>query len=110
MLTPEYFSEPDSVWLCIYAFDDSRFYPTAWDVRLERKGTTYRGTFSAVPSDAVFLLFRIVSGREYDDNRGRFWDAACLEWERSENWCLFPSSDFVLRARGKWYRISCTAR
>lgn len=77
----EYFSEPDSVWLCIYAFDDNRFYPTAWDVRLERKGTTYRGTFSAVPSDAVFLLFRIVSGREYDDNRGRYWDV--LVWNGS---------------------------
>lgn len=78
---PDYFSEPDSLWVCIYAFDDSRFYPTAWDVRLERRGRTYRGTFSAVPSNAVFLLFRIVSGREYDDNHGRYWDA--LVWNGS---------------------------
>jgi thiol-disulfide isomerase/thioredoxin len=75
----DYFSEPDSVWLCIYVFDDRRFYPTALDVRLERSGRTYRAKLAAIPSDAVFLLFRIVSGREYDDNRGQFWDA--LMWE-----------------------------
>lgn len=78
---PEYFSEPDSVWVVVYAFDDRRFYPTALDVRLQRKGTTYRGTLGAVPADAVFLLFRIVSGREYDDNGGQFWDA--LVWDGS---------------------------
>ncbi|GIV54283.1 MAG: hypothetical protein KatS3mg039_0801 [Candidatus Kapaibacterium sp.] len=72
---PDYFSEPDSIWVCIYAFDDRRFYPTALDVPLVRSGKTYRGQLRAIPSDAVFLLFRVVSGREYDDARSAMWDA-----------------------------------
>ncbi|MCS6999283.1 MAG: redoxin domain-containing protein [Candidatus Kapabacteria bacterium] len=73
---PEYFSEPDSLWLVVYVFDDKRFYPTAYDVRLSRtKGSTYQGRLDTIPQEAVFLLFRIHSGRETDDNRGRMWDA-----------------------------------
>ncbi|MCX7929479.1 MAG: TlpA family protein disulfide reductase [Chlorobi bacterium] len=78
---PDYFSEPDSVWLVVYAFSNRHFYPTALNVRLRRSGTSYKGTLDTVPSQAVFLLFRVVSGREFDDNGGQFWDA--LVWNGS---------------------------
>lgn len=79
---PEFFSEPDSVWVVVYVFNTHQFYPTALDCRLERKGTTYRGQLNEIPNDAAFLMFRVVSGKEYDDNRGAMWDA--LVWERGK--------------------------
>jgi thiol-disulfide isomerase/thioredoxin len=76
---PDYFSEPDSVWVCIYVFNDRQLYPTALDVRLQRQKNTYRGQLPSIPADAVFMLFRIISGREHDDNRGALWDALVYE-------------------------------
>ncbi len=86
---PEYFSEPDSVWVCIYAYDDRHLFPTALDVRLQRDGNTYRGQLSALPTDAVFLMFRVVSGREYDDNRGAMWDAMIYQSDKPVDGAYF---------------------
>lgn len=76
---PEFFSEPDSVWVVVYVFNAHQFYPKALDCRLERKGITYHGKLDKIPGDAAFLIFRVVSAKEYDDNRGAMWDA--LVWE-----------------------------
>ena len=65
----------ENLFLRVYAFNEQITYPTAYEfsLRYNNSESTYIGNFT-VPEDVVFLIMKVSSDYQTDDNSGDFWD------------------------------------